>query len=172
MPLYRARAKYRANSYTGSSTVANTSAETVFALTHFIPAYSMKVGKTYRVTARGVYGTKATASGAMTVSVKLGSTTIGSDSGPGTTAALTNRGWLVQFDFTVTAVGASGAGEGQGFSTKAISAINSGVYDMEKTTTTTVNTTIDQTLGLAVTWFTSDPDNAITIRQLEVEELG
>jgi hypothetical protein len=152
------------------NTIANNNVETNFTSNYSIPANACQVGKVYRVTARGVYGSTATP-GNLTIRVKLGTTNIGATAAAAPTANLTNKGWETSFNITCITTGATGTVEGQGFTRLNTSTTAAETREMLNTATVTINTTTAQTLQLSTQWATANAANTITLRQLIVEEL-
>lgn len=153
-------------------TVTNTTTETNFSPTYIAAASGLTVGRVIRVTARGIYSTLGTSPGNLTVRVKLGSTVICSNGGPGATAAMTNKGWQIQCDIIVATTGVSGTVEGQGYNLLNTSSSTAQVLDLENTTTVPIDITQSQTVQISAQWSVASASNAISIRQFIVEVRG
>lgn len=164
--IYDARWAKRSESVstTGTSTVTNTTTETAFSQSYTIPANTLTVGKTVRLTARGVYSTNTSAQ-TFTLNAKLGSTLIASTGANNLSASMSNRGWAVILDITCLSTGVSGTIEAQGQMYTSSSAIGTQLADMENTAPITIDTTSSQVLQLFVVWNAASAANTITCRQ-------
>jgi len=153
----------------GGNTVANTTTPTAFASSYTIPANSLAVGSVIRVKIYGIYSTALVAP-TITAALKIGSVTVLTTGAITAIAGETNGGWWAEALLTVTAIGASGAMECQGyaeFSTAATTGLSVNL------TNTAVVGSIDTTGSLAmtvnVTWGTASASNTITLREMAVE---
>src|SRR5205823_2280143 len=77
------------------NTVANLTAETNFASNFSIPQDALTVGKSLRIVACGVYGTKTPSAGTLTLRFKFGSTTIAATAALSPGDNLSNRAWTM-----------------------------------------------------------------------------
>lgn len=162
---------FSSSAATTTSTIANTTTETNFSQNYVISANTMTVGKTFRITARGVYSTIASA-GSETAKVKLGSTVIATSGGFTGSNSKTNAGFMIMADFTVITIGASGTIECQGSFFNETTNGTHQIFSMENTAAITIDTTANQTLQISHQWGTADPGNTITLRLFTVEVLG
>jgi len=156
-------------------TVANVLVETVLG-TFTIPANAMVVGKTLRITARGVYDTDALGP-TLELRVRWGGVAgvlMATDGGAALNAIVhTNRGWEVSFDACFVTVGAAGTAECQGFATLADTPVLTAQRDMENAAViAALPTNASKAFVLTAQWGTADPANSITIRQWIVEVLN
>jgi hypothetical protein len=163
---------YQDGTVPGGNTIANTGAATAFASSYSIPAGSLTVGSVIRVKLYGVYSTALTPP-TITLAIKVGSTTLLTTGAITAVNSLTNDGWWTEALMTVTAIGASGSMEAQGFSCFATAATAAQNVDM---TNTAVVGSIDTTASLAltanVTWGTASASNTITLREMIVEVMA
>jgi hypothetical protein len=171
MPITRAAARYKTTSAIATSTVANVAVETNFAQNVVIPANSMKPGKTYRLTVRGLYSTIVSSPGTLNIRLKFGSAALVGTNALTLSTNLVNRGWEFTALLTVISVGASGQIEIQGRSFLNTTGTAAIIAD-PKTTPATVNMTQAQTLQVSAEWSVADAGNTITARNFILEELG
>lgn len=159
---------YANTSVPGGNTVANTTSETNFTSSFAIPAGGLTVGKSLQINARGTYGTKSSSAGTLTLRFKFGSTTIAATAALSPGDGLSNRGWALNLELTVTAVGGSGNVEAQGVADLATGTAAAIVAEMVNTGTVTVDTTAANTAQLSAQWSTADTGNTITLRLLKI----
>lgn len=159
-----------------SSAIANTTTETAFSVTQPLAANELIVGKTIRVSARGVYGTNSTGTLTIRLKLKIGSVVI-ADTGAFTLiASQTNRGWDFNVEFTCVVAGAAGSVEAQGrtyFTSGTLPASATTGTDAENTATIgSIDTTAAQTLSITAQHGAASANNTITLRQFLVERLN
>lgn len=153
------------------NTVASSTSEVAFSSSYTIPAGTLAVGNVIRVKMYGVYGTTILAP-TLEGKVKLGGVLL-LDTGALTCIAnLTNAGWSAEALIVVTAIGASGSVEAQGYAEFATAATTGLSVNIDNTA---VIGSIDTTGSLALTataqWSASSSANTITLRQMTVEIL-
>lgn len=154
------------------NTIANQSGSDVaFTSSYTIPANSLTVGKTIRIKAYGVYGTFAVAPN-VTGKLKFGSTTITTTGTITSVAGVTNGGWWSEMYLIVTATGASGTVEGQGYAEFATAATTGLSVNMTNTAAITFDTTASQVVTVTIQWSSSNAANTITLRQMTIEYLN
>lgn len=156
-----------------SVTVASTASETTLVSSTGIGGVELlkngfTVGKTYRVSGAGVFSNTGTPT--LTLKVKFGSTVILSTGAVTTVTGATNREFTFSGLITVKSLGASGTASAQGsFVEYASTAV---VYPMTNSSTVTVDTTANQTVGVTAQWGASSASNTITLTNLVLEELN
>lgn len=158
---------YVDGSVPGGNTIANTATETPFASTYTFGANTLTVGQTIRILLAGVYGTDVVPP-TINVKIKLGSTVMIASGVLTAVGSLTNRGWTAFADLVVTAIGASGSIEAQGFGEYGTAATTSLTVNMSNIAPITIDTTTSQALTVTITWGTSSANNTITLRIIEV----
>lgn len=159
---------------TAAATIGGTGAETTLAGTGIgsltLPANFLTVGKTLKLRAWGVYGTKAPAVGTFDIRFKYGSTTLITLS-PTLTGSLTNQMWEAEFELTCRTTGATGTVFPQGEVELFTSTTASGLIVAGPTGTTTINTTASSKIDITADWGTSNASNTITCNNFTVEVL-
>lgn len=138
-----------------------------------LPANFFQPGSTLRVTARGIFGTKAVGGGTLNIKIKLGSTLIISTGTQTPLGGLTNQYWEVVSDITCYTDGAGGTVMGNGafsFTDGGASAYMN-VFKMTNTAVVSLDTTASQTFDLRALWATADTANTISLQTLVVEKL-
>lgn len=172
MPLYRRRVQFTSTSWSGTSTVSNSISETAFTPTLSVPYTKfLTPGKTFRLTARGVYSSAASGQGSLTLKVKGNGVTLVSNGGPTMTTSAVNRGW--QLEVSVTAPpNPSGSVEVQGENRLSTTGSAATFMDLENTGSISLDGAATQLLSLTVQFSSADPGNTITCRQATFEELG
>ena len=159
---------------TAAATVASSTSETTLAgsgvgsLT--LPANFFTVGKTIKLRAWGVYGTKASPVGTFTIRFKYGSTTLISLA-PTLTVSLTNQMWEAEFEVTCRSTGATGTVFPQGEVQLFTSTTASGFIVAGPTATTTIDTTASSKIDITAQWATSNASNTITCNNFTAEVL-
>lgn len=165
-------------------TVANTATETTLIGTGIgyngggsadltLPVNFIAQGDVYRITARGIYGTKAATPGTLTIKIKFGTTVIVSTGMPTPTANATNEFWQLEADITCYTTGAGGTVMGNGaFSFTDGATANMNVFKMTNTSTVAIDTTATQAIGITAKWGTADTANTISLQTLVVEKLA
>lgn len=129
---------------------------------------SFAVGKTFRITAMGIYSNTGTPT--LQLKVKLGAVTV-LDSGAITTVTgASNRVFTLEGVITVYALGATGTVRGQGTITETGGTTK--VYGMATTAAGDVPTTANQALNITATWGAASASNTITLTNLIFEELN
>lgn len=149
------------------NTVNNSTAETAFASSFTFPANTLKVGNSIHLKLWGVYGTTAVAP-TIRGKIKLGSTIMLDTTAITCVINLTNQGWSAEADFIVTAIGASGTIEAQGYAEFATALTTSLSVNVPNTAAITIDTTASQALTVTVQWGTADTANTITLREMLV----
>lgn len=141
---------------TGSATVSNTTTETTLIGTvgrgsTTIESDSLVLGRAIVVTAGGVYSTQV-APVTLRLKVKIGSVVVLDTGAQLPAGSLANRGWMLWGLITCRTTGASGTVFGQGVWNGATTALAAVQWDLENTTTSTIDTTADQTLDFTAQW--------------------
>lgn len=152
---------------TADKTIANSNAETTIIGTGVgtleFPANYFTVGKTIKIHIRGFHS--SIANPLITLAIKLNSTTIVTDavaSGNGT-----NDGFLIDADITFRTVGATGTVSVGGHYQETHNSGSS--IGLVQAGTTTIDTTIAQTLDVTWTWNVADIRNTVTSQATLVE---
>jgi hypothetical protein len=159
---------------TASVTVADTTTETTLTgagqgnLT--LPANFFTVGRTIRLKAMGVFSDTGTPT--LNIRFKLGSTTICSTGAVALAGTIANNVWSVDIELTCRTVGASGTVIAQGLFTYDESTHAGTTEGLASTTTTTIDTTASQAVGITVQWGSASASNTITATNLTVERIG
>lgn len=153
------------------NTVANDSTQGNFTSTYSIAANDCVPGRVYRVTARGVFSTAATAP-TVVMRVKVGFTAIISSPAQAMGASMVNRQWELTADVICQTAGTSGTIEAAGTFRRHTGASASVNAEMSNTAPVTIDTTITQAIRISAQWSVADPANTITMRQFIVEPLG
>ena len=138
-----------------AAAVTNTTSETTILGTGIgskdLAANSWYAGKTVLVEVWGVLSTDAVAH-TLQLKVKLDAVVVLDTAAQTPTAALANRLFRVQAVVTCRTTGATGTVFGQGITTISTSASDAVLWDMENTTTSTVDTTQALTVDVTATW--------------------
>lgn len=157
---------------TAAATVASSTSETTIAGSGIgsltLPANFITVGKTFKLRAWGVYGTKAAPVGTFTLRFKYGSTTLISLA-PTLTASLTNQMWEIEAEFTCRTTGATGTVFPQAELNLFTSTTAGGLIVAGPTATTTIDTTASSKVDITVQWGTSNANNTITCNNFTLE---
>lgn len=160
-------------SQTASVTVANTTTKTTLIGAgigdKIIRANTPQIGKMYQLIVSGVHS--ATGSPNITIDIALGSTTI-CTTGAVTTGTSTNAYFEIRVFLTYRTLGASGTLFAQGFYFEMATGGATNNFPMATTATTTIDTTVDQTLNVDVTWGTASASNTITATNLLLRSLN
>ncbi len=149
------------------NTIANTASETAFTSTCVIPANTLVAGDVLQMRLWGVYS-NAVAPPTIQAKIKLNGTAImdtGVFTGPG---AATDKGWSADTVYTIFTSGASGTMDAQGyleFSTAATAAL---AINVPNTSTKSIDTTVDNTVSVTVTWGTASTSNSVTLRNMSI----
>ena len=172
--IYDARwVKGKAYAASTTDTIANTATETAFAQNYVLPANTLSVGSTIRITARGVYGTAAAAP-ALALRFKAGTTQLHIDNNIAINGSMTNRLWVADVILTCVSTGSSGTVECQGsaYLYNASSSSLGALIELRNTGAVILDTTASQTLQLAAQWGTANAANTINQRIFLVEVLN
>ncbi|MBK8139262.1 MAG: hypothetical protein IPK52_26165 [Chloroflexi bacterium] len=129
----------------------------------------MTAGRTLRVKAAGFYSTDASSAGTLQFRVKLGSIPIVASATFSATDGVSNGAWSLDADITCRTVGGSGTVFGQGYVRLWDGAAVAIAHQMIATSTSTIDTTASQAVGLTAQWGTADTDNTLTITNLLIE---
>lgn len=156
-------------------TIANTTSETTGLGTGIgslsLPANSLRVGKTLRVTLMGYMSFTGTVT--LTPKLKLGSTLIDTGSAaPSLSGTVINQSWKFEALCTVYSIGAGGTLWTQGFFTYGTSTTAIQGFGRENTSTVSLDTTASQTIDFTFTWSVADAGNTITITNVLIEVLN
>lgn len=151
------------------STNGNNAAEVLFAPNLVIAANAPKVGTCYRITARGTHS-RSIAAANITIKVRGNAVVLGS-TGAVAVGGVANAEWEVQFTLIVTAIGAGGAMEGQGFATLGIPTPDATIYGMANTAPVAIATNAAITLQLSTQWSAAAAASTISLRQLIIETM-
>lgn len=151
---------------TATATVVSTITETTLTPSYAVgsltlPANVLIPGKAIHVNARGYFSTKASSPGTLTLKWKAGSVVLASTGAISVTAGLSNVYWEFDADAVTYSVGATGTLQSQG---RAI--LNSAITGIANMGTSTVDTTVAETVSLTATWSVSDGTNSITLTNL------
>lgn len=165
-----ARAAYKDGSVPGGNTVANTVTETAFASTTTFAANTLAVGSVIRLSLTGVFSSTLL-SPTLTGKVKLGGATVLNTGALTIAVGAANNGWTATGLFIVTAIGATGSVEIQGYAEFATAATTSLSVNVANTAPFTIDTTASLALTVTVQWGTASASNTITLRQMLVELL-
>lgn len=158
---------YRQMTVEATDTRANSTAENAFASKLAIPSDTPRARQLFRIRARGVYGSKASSPGNLTIRLKYG-TALASCTIP-LTAAMTNQAWDLEADVLIRTIGATGTAEVQGTVTVFTAAGAAVPFSLVNTGEQTIDTTATADLGLTVQFDTADSANTITQRLLIIE---
>jgi len=143
-------------SQTADATVSNTTTETTLVGTGIgtatLPANFFVIGRTFRITARGYYGTQLTGAATLRIKGYLGATAVLDTTAKAMTANLANRYWEVDAIVTCRTTGATGTVYAQGRFTHDDALVNFDDWPMVNTGTTTIDTTASLAVALKVTW--------------------
>lgn len=158
--------RYAQTSVNAADTVVNTTTETAFFSRWPIPPGDLIEGRTYRVTARGVFGTGNSAQ-TLTLRLKAGATALATTGAVQLPASLTNQGWEVTATIVVRA---DGGLEVQGFCRRQTAAATAQNIDMVNTAPVTgVNPAVYNDLAVTAQWGIAGAAFSITQRQMIVE---
>jgi len=143
-------------SQTADATISNTTTETTLVGTGIgtvtLPANFFVIGRTFRITARGYYGTQLTGAATLRIKGYLGATAILDTTAKAVSANLANRYWEVDAIVTCRTTGATGTVYAQGRFTHDDALVNFDDWPMVNTGTTTIDTTASLAVALKVTW--------------------
>lgn len=163
---------------TASASVANNSAEATLLGTGTgsltIPANTLIIGRSARLTVAGVYST-INPPGTLRFRVRLGglSGTVVLDTGDQTPATSASNRWFELSGIVqCRTIGATGTVFSQGKVILAATDHDAVIWDMEKTATVTIDTTVSQTVDMTVDWQTADAGNTITGSVAFLEIIG
>lgn len=162
---------------TSDQTIANTTTETTLigsgVGTVTLPANFWVAGKTVRIKAYGKYSTDPMLSGNETVKVKIGSTTISTNSGISFGLMETDSYWEAEVIITCRTTGVSGTVYSQGlFSYQVTGSTRLTSDPLKNSATDTIDTTASAALNLTFQWPTADAGDTITTTNLTVEVLN
>lgn len=129
-----------------------------------LPASFLKIGKTIRITISGYCGN--TAAPTITFVLSLGGTTIASIVSPAINIAA-NYQFTISANITCRTTGAAGTVVAGGAFNS-----NGNMIGLVKTTTTTIDTTITQAIGLTAQWSVANAANTITTQIMTIEALN
>lgn len=156
---------------TQAVTVANTTNETTMfgsgVGSETLSANYLEVGKTIRVTARGIHST-LNSSQTATFLLKIGGTTVATSSSFTISQALTNASFEIEALVTCYSTGALGTVWGQGMYVRSGSQTRS----IASTAASTVDTTGALAVDLTIAWGAADPANTIKTTNLVIEGLN
>jgi hypothetical protein len=153
-------------SQTASVTIANTVTETALSSAGVgslvLPANFLTVGKSIAIWCYGIHSSSGNPTA--TVKVKLNSTVIGQATGTSGNGSV--DGFEISSFLTVRSIGVSGTIFGQG---RYFEEQNNGLATAFKnTSTTTIDTTIAQTMSITFQWGTASASNTITATNLTI----
>lgn len=156
-------------SQTNTTTVVNTTVETsVFGTgvgNNVVPANYCVPGKTFRVTIAGIHS--AVSSPNLTLNLKFGGTTVAT-TGSFATHNSTNEGFFAQMFLTCRSSGVNGTLQAQG----TYQENSGGIQGLTNITTSTINTTIANTIDFTVIWSTASTSNAWSATNVIVESIN
>ena len=163
-----------ANTATSNAIAANT-VDNLFTggtgINYTIPANACGLGRTYKVTARGIYSNTTTASN-LTINLKMGTTTVASTGAitMGTTAR-TNQPWRISVELVCRAApSASSAVLAVGDLNRFLTATTSAPNALNAAgTTVNVATNANQTLQLSTQWSITKAGHTVTLQSFVVE---
>lgn len=162
---------------TSSATVTNSTAETSIigagTGSTVIVANTVMVGRTIRLEGYGVYSAAAVLPGNLTIKVKLGSTVIATSTLSAILASASTLGYQFSADITFRTIGASGTVMIGGSLDYATTSSGTRTFaDLNNNgSTTTIDTTSNQTIGVTVTWATASTSNIITNNVTTIEQI-
>src|SRR5258706_674206 len=160
---------YEDGTVPGGNPVASTAAETPFTSSYMLPANTLAVGSVIRVKLYGLYSTALTPP-TLVAKLKAGGTTLLTTGSLTTIGSLTNTGWWAEGALIVTAIGASGTIEAQGYAEFATAATTGLSVNLTNTAAIgSIDTTATQALTVTVQWGTSSASNTITLREMTVD---
>ena len=163
--------KYQDGTVPVGNTIANQSGSDVaFTSSYTIAANTLIVGNVIRINLQGIYGTNIVAP-TITGKIKFGATTMVSTGAVSSIAGVTNGGWTGYADFIVTAIGAGGTVESQGFLEFSTAATTALTVNLANTAAIALDTTAEKIITVTVNWGTSNAANTITLRTMTVEIL-
>ena len=149
------------------NTIANTAAETAFTSSYTILANTLAAGNVLRFIMRGVISAAGTAT--ILLRIKIGGTLVGSMTL--TLSAVTNLGWNSYMDVLVQSIGVAGAFECQGELEYATATGTTKRSQYSNTSTTAIDTTVNEAITATIQWGAANVLNTITCRQFIVEIL-
>lgn len=166
-PLISEQLLYGSVSTPAGNTVANTVTETTFAVAYSLPANKVSgTGTVIRGKITGIYGTTGTPT--LRLRLKIGGTTVLDTTAFTTASGLTNRGWTLEYQFHVQAIGSSGTAEIQGEARFSTAAITASVALLANTAVVSIDWTTAQAIEVTAQWGTANAANTITMRQYAV----
>jgi hypothetical protein len=159
------------------ATVANTPAETSLLPTYVgagtLAANTLVAGKMLQYRATGIFSSKASPVGDITLRAKIGGKIVGlAVLTPADNVGATDSIWTFTGQVTCRTTGATGAYSGLGVVGFFKSSATGFVYDSAKGVDSTLNTIVVNKFDLTAQWGTADGDNSITLVDLSVEILN
>lgn len=159
---------------TATVTVANTVALTTIvgsgSGSATLNANTLTAGKSYRITASGIYSSTATPTLGLTL--KFGSTTLSTQSAVNV-GAQTNMSWSCVFWVTCRSTGGSGTVFTQGYALYSQPTASASLYsDGATASTVTVDTTASASFDVLVAWDTASASNSFKCTNLTIEALN
>lgn len=147
--------------------LTNPTVKTAFASTYTLPANSLKVGDVIRINFQ-IDDVLASSSTTIVPELAIGGTTFGlSPSGAASGLGIPGQHQtLVTFEFTVTAVGASGTLQGYGLLNTYGTTVRFGASNF---TDAAIDTTVANIISMSLTCGTSGAANVLTLKQFNVE---
>lgn len=143
------------NSTAASTTITNTSTETVFDQNYTIPANTLQVGDVIVLRGSGTV-TGVTGTPTLTIKLKIGSTVIENS---GAITVTTNDSFFVEAFLTVRSVGASGTFVASGIVN--VGTPNSATTKSFNLGSTTIDTTTGQLVSITATWSAASASNIV-----------
>lgn len=153
-PLYESTA--------ASAAVTTTSSETDFDKTYAIPANALRVGDIIRIRAQ-VIATATNATDTLTLKLYVGSTVL---LATGAVDVANNDIGLIEFEFVVRTIGASGTMVGNG--RWSLGVPGTATVRSESLASTTLDTTAAKTIKVSATWSSNNAGNSCRLDQLSV----
>ncbi|MFE3031589.1 hypothetical protein ACFXKY_08060 [Streptomyces canus] len=165
------------NKLSASTTVANTTSETVMAVMT-IPANDAVAGAVYRIKAWGTASVTGTPT--LTLRSRLGGvagTALGSSGARTASSGVTNRSWQVTVDLVCLTTGVSGTWFASQITYEAVSLAAAAPFAspgliLDGTAAATADSTISEDLVLTATWSAASASNTLTCRGYSAERVA
>jgi hypothetical protein len=162
-----------------SAPISNTTTETVFSTGSVtIPANSVSIGRTFRITAGGKLSTVSAGAGTLAFRLRWGNVNTDPlllDLGPSPTliASMVNRGWFVTGLMTVRSIGASGTALATGAMIVSSGSVGTSTVNNDSAAgTVVINTTAAKNLSLFAAFSVANAANSITLENFCVEQVN
>lgn len=150
----------------GGNTIANTGSDTAFNSSYTVPANTLSAGDVVRLKLWGIYSTALTPP-TITVKVKIGGTTVLNTGAITTVGNVSSAGFFMDIDLSFFTIGASGTCDAQAYGEYATALTTGLSINVPNSSTTTIDTTVDELIQVTITWGTASASNTITCRQFD-----